>query len=97
MTIELVDGKLAGTLTLFLGRRCQFCRCGNRRRRTQSVRDVGSSALQGGEGRGAAPAWKSDTKVRFTLADRTRMKGTADVELSAEVMQYNYDLETLEI
>ena len=98
MTIDLVDGKLAGTLTPFFG--------GDDGVSFVDVEIVGEelkvSAIvgkprgsPGGEGRGAAPGWKSDTKIRFTLkADRTRMKGTADVELSGvKWMQYNYDLE----
>ena len=98
MTIELVDGKLAGTLTPFFG--------GDDGASFVDVEIVGEElkvsaivgkprAAAGGEGRGPAPGWKSDTRIRFTLkADRTRMKGTADVELSGvKWMQYNYDLE----
>ena len=98
MTIELVNGKLAGTLTPFFG--------GDDGASFVDVEIVGEElkvsaivgkprAAAGGEGRGPAAGWKSDTRIRFTLkADRTRMKGTADVELSGvKWMQYNYDLE----
>jgi len=98
MTIESVDGKLAGTLTPFFG--------GSDGATFVDVQIVGeelkASAMVGqpaaarpAEGRGAGPAWKSDTKIRLSLkADRTRMKGTADVELGGvKWMQYNYDLE----
>jgi hypothetical protein len=98
MTIELVDGKLAGTLTPFFG--------GDDGVSFIDVEIVGEElkvsaivgkprAVAGGEGRGPASGWKSDTRIRFTLkADRTRMKGTADVELSGvKWMQYAYDLE----
>jgi hypothetical protein len=97
MTIELVDGKLAGTLAPFFG--------GDDGASFVDVEIVGEElkasaivgkprAAAGSEGR-AAPGWKSDTRIRFTLkADRTRMKGTADVELSGvKWMQYSYDLE----
>jgi hypothetical protein len=98
MTIESVDGKLVGTLTPFFG--------GNDGATFVDVQIVGEelkvSAMVGkpaaarpAEGRGAGPAWKSDTRIQFSLkADRTRMKGTADVELGGvKWMQYNYDLE----
>jgi hypothetical protein len=103
LTIEMVDGKLAGTLNPFFG--------GNDGARFVDVQIAGeelkASAVvgkppvvvpappaAGGGGRGA-PAWKNDTRIQFTLkADRTQMKGTADVELSGvKWMQYNYDLE----
>jgi hypothetical protein len=98
MTIDIVDGKLVGTLIPFLG--------GNDGASFVDVQIVGeelrASAMVGkplaaevAGGRGGGPAWKSDTKIRFTLkADRTRMKGTGDVELSGvKWMQYSYDLE----
>ena len=98
MTIEIVDGKLVGTLTPFFG--------GNDGASFVDAQIVGEElkvsamvgkppAGGGGDGRGAGPAWKSDTKIRFTLkADRTHMRGTGDVELSGvKWMQYNYDLE----
>ena len=98
MTIEIVDGKLVGTLTPFLG--------GNDGATFVDVQVVGEElkasaivgkppAAGGAEGRGAGPAWKGDTKIQFTLkADRTRMKGTGDVTLGGvKWMQYNYDLE----
>ena len=103
MTIEMVDGKLTGTLDPFFG--------GNDGARFVDVKIAGdelkASAIvgkapvvdpalppAGGGGRGM-PGWKSDTKIHFTLrADRTHLKGTADVELSGvKWMQYNYDLE----
>ena len=106
MTIELVDGKLVGTLNPFFG--------GNDGARFVDVRIAGeellASAVVGkapvagppqpaaggnaGGGRGG-PVWKSDTSIQFTLrADRTRMKGTADVALGGvKWMQYDYDLE----
>jgi hypothetical protein len=98
LTIEVVDGKLVGTLTPFFG--------GNDGATFVDVQIVGEElqasaivgkppAAGGAEGRGAGSSWKSDTRIRFTLkADRTRMKGAADVELSGvKWMQYNYDLE----
>jgi hypothetical protein len=98
MTIELVDGKLAGMLTPFFG--------GNDGASFVDVQIVGeelkASAIVGkppiagsAAGRGAAPGWKSDTTIRFTLkADRTHMKGTGDVELSGvKWIEYTYDLE----
>ena len=98
LTIEVVDGKLVGSLTPFFG--------GNDGATFVDVQIVGEElqasamvgkppAAGGAEGRGAGPSWKSDTTIRFTLkADRTRMKGTAYVELSGvKWMQYNYDLE----
>jgi hypothetical protein len=103
MTIEMADGKLVGTLNPFFG--------GNDGARFVDVQIAGdelkASAVvgkapvvvpapppAGGGGRGV-PAWKSDTRIQFTLrADRTHLKGTADVELSGvKWMQYNYDLE----
>ena len=98
MTIDLVDGKLVGTLTPFLG--------GNDGAVFVDGQIVGEElkasamvgkppAVGGAEGRGAGPAWKSDTKIQFTLkADRTRMKGTGEVALGGvKWMQYSYDLE----
>ena len=98
MTIEVVDGKVVGTLTPFFG--------GSDGATFVDVQVIGeelhASAIVGkppdagaGAGRGASPAWKRDTKIRFIVkADRTRMKGTADVELSGvKWMQYSYDLE----
>jgi hypothetical protein len=98
MTIDVVDGKLVGTLIPFFG--------GNDGATFVDVQIVGEElkasaivgkppAAGGAAGRGAGPSWKSDTKIQFTLkADRTRMKGTADVELSGvKWMQYSYDLE----
>ena len=97
MTIDLVDGKLAGTLTPFFGGDdgVSFVDVEIVGEELKASGMVGKPRAAGGEGRGAAPGWKSDTKIRFTLkADRTRMKGTADVELSGvKWMQYNYDLE----
>ena len=98
MTIETVDGKLVGALAPFFG--------GSDGATFVDVQIVGeelkASAMVGkpaaarpAEGRGAGPSWKSDTTIRFSLkADRTRMTGTADVELGGvKWMQYNYDLE----
>ena len=98
LTIEVVDGRLVGALTPFFG--------GNDGATFVDVQIVGEElqasaivgkppAAGGAEGRGAGSSWKSDTRIRFTLkADRTRMKGAADVELSGvKWMQYNYDLE----
>ena len=100
MTIELVDGKLVGTLTPFFG--------GNDGARFVDVKIAGeelkASAVVGKAPVAGPPAqprggrgsrWKSDTSIQFTLrADRTHMKGTADVELGGvKWMQYNYDLE----
>ena len=106
MTIEMVDGRLVGTLNPFFG--------GNDGARFVDVRIAGeelrAAAVVGkapvavppppaadgsaGGGRGG-PVWKGDTTIQFTLrADRTHMKGTADVEMSGvKWMQYNYDLE----
>ena len=103
MTIEMVDGKLVGTLNPFFG--------GNDGARFMDVQISGDELkatavigkapvvdppppAAGGGGRGM-PGWKSDTNVQFTLkADRTHLKGTADVELSGvKWMRYNYDLE----
>ena len=97
MTIELVDGKLTGTLTPFFGGDdgASFVDVEIVGEELKASAIVGKPRAAAGEGRGAAPGWKSDTKIRFTLkADRIRMKGTADVELSGvKWMQYNYDLE----
>jgi hypothetical protein len=97
MTIDLVDGKLAGTLTPFFGGDdgVSFVDVEIVGEELKASGMLGTPRAAGGEGRGAAPGWKSDTKIQFTLkADRTRMKGTADVELSGvKWMQYNYDLE----
>ena len=97
MTIEIVDGRLVGRLTPFFG--------GDDGASFVDVHIVGeelrASAVVGKPpavepgGRGAGPLWKIDTKILFTLrADRTRMKGTGDVQLDGvKWMQYNYDLE----
>lgn len=97
MTIDIVDGNLVGTLTPFLG--------GDDGASFVDVQIVGEElkasaivgkppAAGGGVGRGPA-GWKSDTKIQFTLkADRTHLRGTADVALSGvKWMQYDYDLE----
>jgi hypothetical protein len=96
MTIELVDGKLIGTLTPFFGGAdgASFVDVEIAGEELKASAVVGKpAAAGGGDGRGAN--WKSDTKIQFTLkADRTRMKGTADVQLSGvKWMQYTYDLE----
>ena len=98
LTIEVVDGKLVGTLTPFFGGNdgATFVDVQLVGEELQASAIVGKPPAAGGaEGRGAGSAWKSDTRIRFTLkADRTRMKGAADVELSGvKWMQYNYDLE----
>jgi hypothetical protein len=97
MTIEVVDGKLVGTLTPFFGGNdgASFIDAQIVGEELKASAMVGKPPAAGGEGRGAGPAWKSDTRIRFTLkADRTHMKGTGDVELSGvKWMQYNYDLE----
>ena len=98
MTIDVVDGNLVGTLMPFLG--------GNDGATFVDVQIVGeelkASAIVGkprgaadAGDRGVGPAWKTDTKIQFTLkADRTRMKGTGDVALGGvKWMQSNYDLE----
>jgi len=97
MTIEIVDGRLVGRLTPFFG--------GDDGASFVDVHIVGeelrASAVVGKPpavepgGRGAGPLWKIDTKILFALrADRTRMKGTGDVQLDGvKWMQYNYDLE----
>jgi hypothetical protein len=98
LTIEVVDGKLVGTLTPFLA-----ATTAPRSSTTEIVgEELRASAIVGKpprcrrrRGKRAGSSWKSDTRIRFTLkADRTRMKGAADVELSGvKWMQYNYDLE----
>ena len=98
MTIEIVDGKLVGTLTPFFGGNdgASFVEAQIVGEELRASAIIGKTpAPGGGEGRGAGPAWKSDTKIQFTLkADRTRMKGTGDVELSGvKWMEYTYDLE----
>ena len=102
ITIEVVDGKLVGTLTPFFG--------GNEGASFADAQIVGeelrasgvmgkppaAAAGEAGGGQGGAiPRWKIDTDIQFTLkADRTRMKGIADVRLGGvKWMQYNYDLE----
>jgi hypothetical protein len=96
MTIELVDGKLIGTLTPFFGGAdgASFADVEIAGEELKASAVVGKlAAAGGGDTRGAG--WKGETKIQFTLkADRTRMKGTADVQLSGvKWMQYNYDLE----
>jgi hypothetical protein len=98
MTIEIVDGKLIGTLSPFFGGSdgASFVDAQIVGEELRASAMVGKpAAAAGGAGRGAAPGWKSDTKIQFTLkADRTRMKGTGDVQLSGvKWMQYSYDLE----
>jgi hypothetical protein len=98
LTIEIVEGKLVGTLTPFFGGNdgATFVAVQIVGEELQASAIVGKSPAAGGaDGRGTGPTWKSDTKIQFTLkADRTRMKGTADVELSGvKWMQYTYDLE----
>jgi hypothetical protein len=98
MTIEIVDGKLVGTLIPFLGGNdgASFVDVQIVGEELKASAMVGKPAAAGGaEGRGAGPGWKGDTKIQFTLkADRTRMKGTGDVALGGvKWMQYNYDLE----
>jgi len=103
MTIEMADGKLVGTLNPFFGGNdgARFIDVQIAGDELKASAVVGKSPVvvppppaAGGGGRGV-PAWKSDTRIQFTLrADRTHMKGTADVELSGvKWMQYNYDLE----
>jgi hypothetical protein len=95
MTIDLVDGKLVGTLTPFFGGSdgATFVDA------QITGEDLSASAMIGKpaptSGRGAPPAWKSDTKIRFTLrADRTHLTGTGVVEMDgAKWLQYQYDLE----
>jgi hypothetical protein len=97
MTIELVDGRLVGTLTPFFGGSdgASFFDGEIVGEELRASATVGKPPAAEGGGRGAGPAWKSDTKIELTLkADRTRMKGTADVRLGGvKWMQYNYDLE----
>ncbi len=97
MTIEIIDGKLVGTLTPFFGGNdgASFVDVQIVGEELRASAMVGKPPSAGAEGRGSGPAWKGDTKIRFTLkADRTRMKGTGDVELSGvKWMQYSYDLE----
>jgi hypothetical protein len=94
MTIDLVDGRLTGTLAPFFGGSdgASFVdvRIVGEELRASAV--VGRPAAAGGRG---TPAWKNDTRIQFTLrADRTHLKGTADVEMDGvKWMQYDYDLE----
>src|ERR1700675_4423183 len=85
LTIDVVDGKPVGTLIPFFGGNdgATFVDVKIVGEERQASASVGKSPAAGGaEGRGTGPAWKSDTKIQFTLkADRPRMKGTADVEL----------------
>jgi len=103
MTIELVDGKLVGTLNPFFGGNdgARFVDVMIAGEELKASAVVGKAPVTGpptpdnaGGGRGG-PVWKSDTSIQFTLrADRTHMKGTADVALGGvKWMQYNYDLE----
>jgi hypothetical protein len=95
MTIDLVDGRLVGTLTPFFGGSdgASFADA------QVSGEELHASAVVGKPappvGRGAPPAWKRDTNVRFTLkADRTHLTGTGDVDMDGvKWMQYKYDLE----
>jgi hypothetical protein len=97
MTIESVDGKLIGTLSPFFGGSdgATFVDAQIVGEELRASAMVGKPAVPGAGGRGAAPGWKSDTRIQFTLkADRTRMKGTGDVQMSGvKWMQYTYDLE----
>jgi hypothetical protein len=97
MTIELVDGKLVGTLSPFFGGNdgATFVNGEIVGEELKASAMVGKPPAAEGGGRGAGPGWKSDTKIELTLkADRTRMKGTAEVRLGGvKWMQYNYDLE----
>jgi hypothetical protein len=98
MTIEIVDGKLIGTLNPFFGGSdgASFVDAQIVGEELKASAMVGKPAAAGARGgRGAAPGWKADTQIQFTLkADRTRMKGTGDVQLSGvKWMQYTYDLE----
>jgi len=95
MAIDLVDGRLVGTLTPFFGGidGASFVDAQVTGEELHASAVVGKPAPAGG--RGAPPAWKGDTKIRFTLrADRTHLTGTADVEMDGvKWMQYKYDLE----
>jgi hypothetical protein len=98
LTIELVDGKLAGTLTPFFGgsdgASIVDAQIVGEELRVAAV--VGRPPAAGGRGGGrGATGWKGETKIQMTLkADRTHMTGTADVELNGvKWMRYNYDLE----
>jgi hypothetical protein len=97
MTIELVDGKLVGTLSPFFGGNdgAIFVDGQIVGEELKASATVGKLPAAEGGGRGGGPAWKGDTNIQLTLkADRTRMKGTADVRLGGvKWMQYNYDLE----
>jgi hypothetical protein len=97
LTIDLVDGKLVGTLTPFFGGNdgATFVDVQIVGEELKASAIIGKPPAAGAEGRGAGPGWKSDTKIQFTLkADRTHMKGTGDVALSGvKWMQYDYDLE----
>lgn len=103
MTIEMVDGKLVGTLNPFFGGNdgVRFVDAQISGEELKATAVIGKAPVvdppppaAGGGGRGI-PGWKSDTRIEFTLkADRTHLKGTADVELGGvKWMQYNYDLE----
>jgi hypothetical protein len=92
MTIESVNGRLIGVLSPFFG--------GDDGAHFVDVRISGdelrASAVVGKPSMAdMLPAWKNDTRIRFTLkADKTHMSGTADVELrGVKWMRYNYDLE----
>jgi hypothetical protein len=97
MTIELVDGKLVGALTPFFGGNDGASFADGRivGEELKASAMIGTPPAAGSAGRGAGPGWKSDTSIQLTLkADRTRMKGTADVQLSGvKWTQYVYDLE----
>src|SRR5437762_8222465 len=72
MTIELVDGKLAGTLTPFFGGDdgASFVDAEIEGEELKVSAIVGKPrAAAGAEGRGAPPGWKSDTRIRFTLRE----------------------------
>ena len=102
ITIEVVDGKLVGTLTPFFGgtEGASFADAQIVGEELRASGGMGKPpAAPGGEtggGQGGAiPRWKLDTEIQFTLkGDRTHLKGTADVRLGGvKWMQYNYDLE----
>jgi hypothetical protein len=97
MTIDLVDGRLVGTLMPFLGGNdgASFVDAEIVGEELKASAMVGKPPAVAPGGRGAGPSWKSDTKIQFTLkADRTHMKGTGDVQLSGvKWMEYTYDLE----
>jgi hypothetical protein len=100
MTIEMVDGRLVGTLNPFFGgedgARFVDAQIAGEELKASAVigRAPAVAPAAGGGGRGL-PGWKSDTRIQFTLrADRTHLKGTGDVELGGvKWMQYSYDLE----